>query len=61
VGEPPILLLDDPFSGLDPDRRRRLAGSLEGRGQVLLAVPEESHIPGGSAVLCAEEGRIVSG
>jgi DNA replication and repair protein RecF len=60
-GEDPVLLLDDPFSGLDPDRRRRLAQGLQGRGQVLLAVPEEAHIPPGAAVLCVEEGRVVPG
>ncbi|TMK86027.1 MAG: DNA replication/repair protein RecF [Actinobacteria bacterium] len=59
VGEPPILLLDDPFSGLDPDRRRRLAEGLAGRGQVMIAVPEESHVPAGAEVWCVEEGRIV--
>jgi DNA replication and repair protein RecF len=57
----PVLLLDDPFSGLDPDRRRRLAGGLPGRGQVLLAVPEEAHIPPDAGVLCVEEGRVVPG
>ena len=59
LGEAPILLLDDPFSGLDPVRRRRLAGALDGRGQVLIAVPEEGHIPEGAAVWCAEEGGVV--
>src|SRR5206468_9308176 len=41
AGEPPITFLDDPFSALDPDRRRRLAGAVGGRGQVLVAVPED--------------------
>jgi DNA replication and repair protein RecF len=59
IGEPPVALLDDPFSGLDPDRRQRLAARLAGRGQVLLAVPEDAHIPPGAAVLCVEEGRVV--
>ncbi|MDQ4005477.1 MAG: DNA replication/repair protein RecF, partial [Actinomycetota bacterium] len=36
VGEPPVLILDDPFSGLDPVRRSRLAGTLATRGQVLI-------------------------
>jgi len=57
--EPPILLLDDPFSGLDPVRRRRLAEALDGRGQVLIAVPEEGHVPPGATVWCAEEDGIV--
>jgi DNA replication and repair protein RecF len=61
LGETAILLLDDPFSGLDPDRRARLAGSLAGRGQVLIAVPDESHVPAGAAVWLAKEGGIVPG
>jgi DNA replication and repair protein RecF len=60
-GESPILLLDDPFSGLDPQRRARLAGSLGGRGQILIAVPDESHVPIGAGVLLAKEGGIVPG
>jgi DNA replication and repair protein RecF len=61
LGENAILLLDDPFSGLDPERRTRLAGSLGGRGQVLLAVPDESHVPAGAVVWLAKEGGIVPG
>jgi DNA replication and repair protein RecF len=61
VGETAILLLDDPFSGLDPDRRARLAERLGGRGQVLIAVPDQSHVPAGAAVWLAKEGGIVPG
>lgn len=50
IGESPILLLDDPFSGLDPERRLRLAGHIEGRGQVLLAAPDEGQLPPGASV-----------
>ncbi|HYT78508.1 MAG TPA: DNA replication and repair protein RecF [Actinomycetota bacterium] len=60
-GESAILLLDDPFSGLDPERRARLAGSLAGRGQVLMAVPDVSHAPAGAVVWLAKEGGIVPG
>jgi DNA replication and repair protein RecF len=59
AGEEPIVLLDDPFSALDPERRRRLASGLGSRGQVLIAVPDEAQIPPGSSVWCAEEAGIV--
>lgn len=58
MGESPVLLLDDPFSGLDPVRRRRLSGLLEGRGQAIVAVPEEAHVPPGAEVWAVEEGRV---
>ena len=45
LGEPPIQLLDDPFSALDPARRRRVAESLAGRGQTVISVADESHVP----------------
>ena len=45
LGEPPVLVLDDPFSALDPDRQRRVASGLAGRGQTLISVADESHVP----------------
>jgi DNA replication and repair protein RecF len=58
VRDPPVLFLDDPFSGLDPVRRGRLAASLDGRGQVLIAVPDELHVPPGATVWEAREDGI---
>jgi DNA replication and repair protein RecF len=58
VGEPPVLILDDPFSGLDPTRRRRLGESLGARGQVLISVPDRAQVPSGAALWEVEEGRV---
>ena len=60
VGEPPVLVLDDPFSGLDPARRRRLGGGLAGRGQVLIAVPDRAQVPAGASVWEVEGGRVTA-
>jgi DNA replication and repair protein RecF len=59
VGEPPILFLDDPFSGLDPERRDRLGRTLDDRGQVLLAVPDDAQVPERSVVWRVKEGGVV--
>lgn len=59
MGERPVLLLDDPFSALDPDRRVRLAESLENRGQLLIAVPDEAQVPPGAVVWYLKEGGLV--
>jgi DNA replication and repair protein RecF len=58
AGETPITLLDDPFSALDPERRLRLAGSLAGRGQLLIAVPDEAQIPTDATVWRVKEGSV---
>lgn len=45
IGELPVVLLDDPFSALDPVRQRHVAERLGGRGQVFVSVADESHVP----------------
>ena len=46
LGEPPVVLLDDPFSALDPGRQRRVAERLAGGGgQTVISVADESHVP----------------
>ena len=46
IGEPPLLLIDDPYSALDPARRDRLAGDLAERGgQVVITVADEADVP----------------
>jgi len=45
VEESPVLLLDDPFSALDPKRAGQVAERLAGRGQVVVTVADEAHVP----------------
>lgn len=45
VGEQPVVLLDDPFSALDPLRQARVSERLGARGQVLVSVADPAHIP----------------
>jgi DNA replication and repair protein RecF len=58
VGDPPVVVLDDPFSGLDPVRRRRVGEGLPGRGQVVIAVPDEAQVPPDAKVWEVEDGRV---
>lgn len=59
VGEAPITLLDDPFSALDPTRRRRLAEGLSGRGQVFVSAADRELVPDGApAVLAVRAGEV---
>jgi DNA replication and repair protein RecF len=52
VGEPPLLLVDDPYSALDPQRRDRLAERLRARGgQVIVSVADEADVPEGAAAV----------
>lgn len=48
IHERPILLLDDPFSALDPRRQARVAERLGDRGQVFVSVADEAHVPRGA-------------
>ena len=50
TGEPPLLLVDDPFSALDPSRRDRIAQRLADRGgQVVISVADEADVPSASS------------
>lgn len=51
VGEDPVVLLDDPYSALDPARRERLSELLHGRGQVFVSAADPEHVPGGAAAV----------
>ena len=58
-GEPPILLLDDVLSELDPERRRRLLGRIS-RVQTLLPCTDLSDLTGAkpACILRVEKGNI---
>ena len=58
IGEPPVLLLDDPFSGVDPQRRRRLTADLDGGGQTLLAIPDDLQVPAAATVWRVAGGAV---
>jgi DNA replication and repair protein RecF len=60
IAERPVLLLDDPFSALDPRRQRRVAERLRDRGQVFVSVADETHVPDGADRVWAVEGGRVS-
>lgn len=59
IGEPPVLLLDDPFSALDPQRQGKVAEHLAGRGQVFISVADEAHVPpSAEAILDVSSGDV---
>lgn len=62
IGEPPLLLVDDPYSALDPGRRDRLAERLASRaGQVVISVADEADVPlRASAVWDVRAGAIAT-
>jgi DNA replication and repair protein RecF len=51
IAERPVVLLDDPFSALDPARQARVAERLRHGGQVLISVADEAHVPASSAAI----------
>lgn len=61
AGERPVVLLDDPFSALDPVRQRRVAERLQGRGQVFVSVADEAHVPAGASEIWDVAAGSVSG
>jgi recombinational DNA repair ATPase RecF len=56
----PVVLLDDPFSALDPRRQRTVAERLVSRGQVFVSVADGSHVPARSAEVWKVQGGEVS-
>jgi DNA replication and repair protein RecF len=62
IGEPPVLLVDDPYSALDPTRRDRIAGILAARpGQVVISVADEADVPAqAAAILDVRAGNVIA-
>jgi DNA replication and repair protein RecF len=61
-GEPPLLLLDDVLSELDPARRRVLVEQIQGRGQTLVTATTADALPGEPAQLLeVSPGRVAGG
>jgi DNA replication and repair protein RecF len=57
IGDAPVLLLDDPFTLLDPERRERLVGALPDDAQMVLSAADPGEVPaalGARAVDVAE-------
>jgi DNA replication and repair protein RecF len=56
---PPIMLLDDVMSELDPDRRSRLIAALAEKGQSVISATERGQVPatGDVHVVSIREGR----
>jgi DNA replication and repair protein RecF len=44
-GDEPVLLLDDPFTLLDPDRRARLVDALPTEAQILVTAADPNEVP----------------
>lgn len=60
-GEPPLVLVDDPFSALDPRRRDQISDRLAaGGGQVIISVADESDVPASSAAVWDVAGGSVT-
>jgi DNA replication and repair protein RecF len=61
-GAPPLLLLDDVLSELDPERRRILASRIGGRGQALITSTSATALPVEPAqLLQVSPGRVEAG
>lgn len=62
-GPRPIVLLDDVFSELDPDRAARLSDLLSGRGQVIVTTADPGTLEGArrrhAAIWGIDHGRLV--
>jgi DNA replication and repair protein RecF len=51
IHEKPVVLLDDPFSALDPARQRRISERLSERGQVFVSVADAALVPANATLV----------
>ena len=56
TGAPPVLLLDDVFSELDPERSVALAGALPGDTQTLISSARPDELPVGGVIWTVDGG-----
>lgn len=59
IDEPPVLLLDDVFSELDPDRAAALSGALPGDTQTIISSARPEDVPISGRVWRVGEGRVI--
>jgi DNA replication and repair protein RecF len=59
-GDPPLLLLDDVLSELDPERRRVLLEQVQDRGQTLITATTADALPGEPAQLLRVSPGVVT-
>ncbi len=61
IAESPLLLVDDPFSALDPHRRDQIGERLASRGgQVLISVADEADVPAAADAVWGVRAGVVS-
>jgi DNA replication and repair protein RecF len=60
-GSPPILLLDDVLSELDPERRRRLLELIRDKGQALITTADPAVAAGERAAMLRVHAGMVDG
>ena len=58
ISEAPVLLLDDVFSELDPDRSSALAGALPGDTQTLVTTARPEDVPMSGEMWSVVEGGL---
>jgi DNA replication and repair protein RecF len=59
-GAPPLMLLDDVMSELDPEHRSLLVARLQAGGQALVTATEASQVPATDGALLIDAGELAS-